>query len=33
MRLSFMRLYVSVIPVGVASAVALIGAASTGWKW
>jgi hypothetical protein len=33
MRLSFTRFYVSVVPVGVATAVALAGAALTGWKW
>jgi hypothetical protein len=33
MRLSFMRLFVAVVPVGVASAVALAGGALAGWKW
>jgi hypothetical protein len=33
MRLSFMRLYMFVVIVGVASAVALAGGVLTGWKW
>jgi hypothetical protein len=33
MRLSLTRLYVSVVPVGVATAVALAAGVLRGWKW
>jgi hypothetical protein len=33
MRLSLMRFYVAVVPVGLASAVALAAGVLRGWKW